>query len=194
MNVTRLIHIVLLILTSVVFIKPPNENFQINMDNEIISYSIICSLILLMYIDPLSTILLTLILIQLIHATECPKNELDLDEQPYHDNFSTSYLDTTEEVDSTQSINNEPNVIENVNVNTETAKHLDTTNTNTNEVVSDEQLCDDTKFLITLEMLNAAQNNVFDEKNNSKYINFIGDSNANIQGVYDHIIGYSSLT
>jgi hypothetical protein len=202
MNVTKLIHIVLLVLTSVVFIKPPNKHFKINMNNEIISYSIICSLIILMYIDPLSTILLTLILIQLIQATECPKNDLDVDEQPYHDNFSTSYLDTSVENNTTESVNTKPNGIENVDMNTnintetdvETPLNLDTNNQDKNKVVSDEQLCDDTKFLITLEMLNAAQNNVFDEKNDSKYINYIGDSNANIQGVYNHITGYNSLT
>ena len=63
MDISKIIHVVLLILTFIVFVKPIKLSQTLN-DNDVITYSMLCCLILLMYFDPLSTLLLTIILIQ----------------------------------------------------------------------------------------------------------------------------------
>jgi hypothetical protein len=48
------------------------------------------------------------------------------------------------------------------------------------------------EFLITKDMLSKTQNNVFNNENFHHYPNEINDKNANIQGIYDDVSGYSS--
>ena len=60
--------------------------------------------------------------------------------------------------------------------------------TKTEEVECDKDL------IISESMLHNIQNNVFDEKNMSKYPNETKDKNINIQGVFKTINGYSSAS
>lgn len=47
------------------------------------------------------------------------------------------------------------------------------------------------EFIISKEMLNKAQDNIVDTKNNNTYINQINQDGVNIQGVYDDLTGYN---
>jgi len=136
-----------------------------------------------MYVDPLSTLLLTIILIQ----TTSPGEFVIDDTITADDGYSTSYIDTFEEGDSVSRKVLETDSQKEV---LQPAIKLDVEEPKLSEPADD---CEDPSFVISLDMLHSAQNNMFDEKNSTSYINIIGDSNANIQGVYDDIIGYNSL-
>lgn len=184
MYVSKIFHILLLIMTLIVFVCPV-KRFQMINNNDIITYSILCSLILLMYIDPLSTILLTIILIRLNTTAYNEDNVICSKETD--EISSLSYIDAFEEDDSSKT----KNVIDEEILDT---KNTISKNNEKNDVVdSVDEHCVDSSLLITLEMLDSAQNNVFDEKNNKSYINLIGDPNANVQGVYETITGYNNL-
>ena len=187
MDISKLIHVVLLILTFIVFVKPIKLSQTLN-DNDVITYSMLCCLIVLMYFDPLSTLLLTIILIQ----TTSPGEFVIDDTITTDDGYSTTYIDTFEEGDLVSRLSAKSEVLE-----TDSQKEvlqpaikLDVEEPKLSEPAND---CEDPSFVISLDMLHSAQNNMFDEKNSTSYINIIGDSNANIQGVYDDIIGYNSL-
>jgi hypothetical protein len=189
MDISKLIHVVLLILTFIVFVKPIKLSQTLN-DNDVITYSMLCCLIVLMYFDPLSTLLLTIILIQ----TTSPGEVVIDDTITTDDGYSTSYIDTFEEGDLVNRLSSQSKVLD-----TDSQKEVLQPDTKTKIVVEEPKLsepandCEDPSFMISLDMLHSAQNNMFDEKNSTSYINIIGDSNANIQGVYDDIIGYNSL-
>ena len=189
MDISKIIHVVLLILTFIVFVKPIKLSQTLN-DNDVITYSMLCCLILLMYFDPLSTLLLTIILIQ----TTSP-GELVIDDTiTTDDGYSTSYIDTFEEgdLDTVRRLTSKSIVLETDSEKEvlQSATKMDVKEQELSDPASD---CEDPSFMISLDMLHSAQNNIFDEKNSTSYINMIGDSNANIQGVYDNIIGYNSL-
>lgn len=180
MNVSKHIHILLFIMTFIVFVQPV-KRFQFVNNNDIITYSILCSLILLMYVDPLSTILLTIIMIRLNTTAYkednviCKEND-EISSLSYIDNFSSKV--------SSQNVIDEESV--------ETIKNGSETSKEKVDVADGDEHREDSSLLITLDMLDLAQNNVFDEKNNNSYINIIGDPSANIQGVYETITGYNS--
>lgn len=186
MDISKLIHVVLLILTFIVFVKPIKLSQTLN-DNDLITYSMLCCLLLLMYLDPLSTLLITIILIQTTSPGECVIDDTITTD----DGYSTSYIDTFEENDLVSRLFEKNRALQ-----TDSPQEvlqpdtkLDVAEPKLSEPVND---CEDPSFMISLEMLHSAQNNIFDEKNSTSYINIIGDSNANIQGVYDNIIGYNS--
>lgn len=186
MDISKLIHVVLLILTFIVFVKPIKLSQTLN-ENDVITYSMLCCLIVLMYFDPLSTLLLTIILIQ----TTSPGEFVIDDTITADDGYSTSYIDTFEEGDLVSRLSSKSKVLEISQKEVlQPATRLDVEEPKLSEPANE---CEDPSFVISLDMLHSAQNNVFDEKNSSSYINMIGDSNANIQGVYDNIIGYNSL-
>lgn len=63
--------------------------------------------------------------------------------------------------------------------------------TNLNTIKTEKVECDK-DLIISESMLHNIQNNIFDEKNISKYPNETKDVNVNIQGIFDRITGYSS--
>ena len=153
MDISKLIHVVLLILTFIVFVKPIKLSQTLN-DNDVITYSMLCCLIVLMYVDPLSTLLLTIILIQ----TTSPGEFVIDDTITTDDGYSTSYIDSFEEGD----------LVSRKVPETDSQKEVLQPDTKTKIVVEEPKLsepandCEDPSFMISLDMLHSAQNNMFD--------------------------------
>ena len=140
----------------------PSQNFVLN--NLLQNLILVTLLVLLLSFDPIICLLVMLCIIVNI------KNEAI-------ENLFTS-------------INS--NEIESIR-NTLKPKHIKTEvkeETVVEDITKDEEECIP-EFIISKEMLNRAQDNIVDDKNNNIYLNETNQNGVNIQGIYEDLTGYN---
>lgn len=162
MDYIQIVLLVYLLLRIVDFF--PSQNFVLN--NLLQNFILVTLLVLLLSFDPIICLLVMLCIIVNI------KNEA------IENLFTSINSNEIESIRNTLKPKPIKTVVEEetINVKEDTTKY--------------EEECIP-EFIISKEMLNKAQDNIVDDKNNNMYLNEINQNGVNIQGIYEDLTGYN---